>query len=157
MKLVASFACGVIFALGLGIAGMTRADTVLAFLNLAGTWDPTLAFVMVGAIGAHRLLYGWITGREAPVLEDSFHLPSAEGVDRPLLGGGRPVWPGLGALRLLSGPGGGVGGFRLPGSHLLCGGDVGRGGPLQGHGQGNGDRRLTCQGTTTPAWSTTPL
>ncbi len=66
MKLLAPFVCGVVFALGLGISGMTNADTVLAFLNLAGTWDPTLAFVMVGAIGAHRLLYGPILRRGSP-------------------------------------------------------------------------------------------
>jgi hypothetical protein len=104
VKLLASFACGVVFALGLGIAGMTNADTVLAFLNLAGTWDPTLAFVMVGAIGIHRLLYGWITRREAPILEESFHLPVSQGIDRSLLVGAALFGLGWGLSGYCPGP-----------------------------------------------------
>ncbi len=87
MILVASFFCGLVFAVGLGISGMTDADTVLAFLDLAGGWDPTLAFVMVGAIGAHRLFYGSILRRESPLLGGAFHVPDRSGLDPRLLGG----------------------------------------------------------------------
>jgi len=85
--LVASFFCGLLFAVGLGISGMTNADTVLAFLDLAGGWDPTLAFVMVGAIGAHRLFYGPILRRESPLLGQAFHVPDRTELDSRLLGG----------------------------------------------------------------------
>ena len=104
MKFLAPFVCGVVFALGLGISGMTNADTVLAFLNLAGTWDPTLAFVMVGAIGAHRLLYGPILRRGSPLLEPAFHLPAATGLDRPLLVGATLFGLGWGLSGYCPGP-----------------------------------------------------
>ena len=57
MALVAVFLAGVIFALGLGISGMTNADKVIGFLDIADQWDASLAFVMVGAIGVHLVSY----------------------------------------------------------------------------------------------------
>jgi len=50
------FISGLVFALGLGISGMTQPVKVLGFLDLAGNWDPSLAFVMAGAVGAHWLV-----------------------------------------------------------------------------------------------------
>ena len=85
--LFASFLCGLVFAVGLGVSGMTNADTVLAFLDLAGGWDPTLAFVMVGAIGAHRLFYGAILRRDSPLLGGAFQVPNRLEIDPRLAGG----------------------------------------------------------------------
>jgi uncharacterized membrane protein YedE/YeeE len=54
-----AFICGLIFALGLGIAGMTQPAKVIAFLDVTGDWDPSLALVMAGAIGVHLPLLRW--------------------------------------------------------------------------------------------------
>lgn len=53
MKIVAAFACGLLFALGLGISGMTQPAKVIGFLDFLGNWDPALAFVMASAIGVY--------------------------------------------------------------------------------------------------------
>ena len=57
---------GVIFAIGLAMSGMTDANKVIAFLNPLGGWDPSLAFVMVGAIGAHLATRHFIIKRSTP-------------------------------------------------------------------------------------------
>ncbi len=66
----AIFFSGTLFALGLGRSGMTDANKVLGFLNLAGDWDPSLAFVMIGAIGVHLLLYRIILRRRSPLFAE---------------------------------------------------------------------------------------
>ena len=71
-----AFVAGAIFAVGLAIAEMTKPDKVIAFLDLAGDWDPSLAFVMVGAIGFHAVTYRLITNRSAPVLAEAFRVPT---------------------------------------------------------------------------------
>ena len=58
-----AFLAGMIFAVGLVISEMTKPDKVIGFLDLAGSWDPSLAFVMVGAIGVHAVTYRVITQR----------------------------------------------------------------------------------------------
>ncbi|MEN0062505.1 MAG: DUF6691 family protein [Myxococcota bacterium] len=85
--LLISFLSGFLFALGLGISGMTQADKVIAFLDLAGGWDPSLAFVMIGAIGTHAAFRWLIMKRDAPVWGPRFRLPSRQDVDGTLLGG----------------------------------------------------------------------
>ena len=85
--LVAVFLSGVVFALGLGVSGMTDADKVIGFLNLAGAWDPSLAFVMAGAIAVHLLLLRLITQRPGPLFGEEFHTPARGDVDGRLLGG----------------------------------------------------------------------
>lgn len=82
-----SFVSGVVFALGLGISGMTQADKVINFLDIAGNWDPSLAFVMIGAIGTHAVMRWFIMRRSGPVLGELFHMPKRVDIDAPLLGG----------------------------------------------------------------------
>lgn len=85
--LLSAFVSGVLFAVGLVIAQMTVPDKVIAFLDLAGTWDPSLAFVMVGAICFHAAAFRLITRRNSPILSPQFYLPTTANIDRPLLVG----------------------------------------------------------------------
>ena len=105
--LIAVFLSGVVFAIGLGISGMTNADKVIAFLNLGGGWDPSLMFVMLGAIGAHLLGYRLIMRRSSPLLAPLFYIPTRQDIDSRLLIGSA-----------LFGIGWGLGGF-CPGPALV--------------------------------------
>lgn len=98
---------GAVFAVGLAISGMTRPAKVVGFLDLSGAWDPSLAFVMVGAIAVHFVATRLITRRARPLFDERFHLPTRKDLDARLL---------LGAA--LFGVGWGLGGF-CPGPGLV--------------------------------------
>ena len=70
-----SFFAGLIFALGLGIGGMTQTEKVIGFLDVFGNWDPTLMFVMAGAVGVHLVVYRAFRNRPSPLLAAKWHLP----------------------------------------------------------------------------------
>jgi hypothetical protein len=74
-RLLVSFASGIVFALGLGISGMTRPVKVIGFLDFAGKWDASLAFVMVGAIAVYFIAYRLIRKRSAPLFAEKFSVP----------------------------------------------------------------------------------
>ncbi len=103
---VVCFVAGVLFALGLGIAGMTQPDKVMGFLDFAGHWDASLMFVMVGAIGVNTLAYHLVAKRRArPVLVDRWHLPTKKDIDRPLVLGAAIFGIGWGLGGYCPGPG----------------------------------------------------
>lgn len=104
-RLIAPFMAGLIFALGLGISGMTDANKVIGFLNLAGDWDPSLAFVMVGAIGVHLALYRIILRRHSPLFGDTFHIPTRRDINPQLVGGSALFGVGWGLGGFCPGPG----------------------------------------------------
>ena len=79
------FIAGLIFAIGLGVSGMTDANKVIAFLNPLGGWEPSLAFVMVGAIGAHLTTRWLIMKREKPLFADVFERPTSRDVNARLV------------------------------------------------------------------------
>ncbi len=87
MKALCAFIFGVIFALGLGIGGMTEPTRIIGFLDVAGHWDPTLAFVMGGAVTVSLMLFAPILKRSRPVLAERFVLAVKRQIDIPLLGG----------------------------------------------------------------------
>ncbi len=74
-RILAAFGCGLLFALGLGLSGMTQPQKVLGFLDLLGTWDPTLAVVMGAAVLSYALLQRLFLRRPGPLLGGRFHVP----------------------------------------------------------------------------------
>jgi uncharacterized membrane protein YedE/YeeE len=95
---------GFVFAVGLGISGMTDPRKVIGFLDVTGKWDPSLAFVMMGAIGVHALAAWWARRRLRPVLAASFKLPTLRRVDGRLLAGAALFGAGWGAAGFCPGP-----------------------------------------------------
>jgi uncharacterized protein len=105
MKVLAvSFFSGVIFALGLGLSGMTRPIKVIGFLDFFGTWDATLAFVMVGAIGVYFFACRRAATMASPLLAPSFALPQRRDLDVRLIGGAAIFGVGWGLGGFCPGP-----------------------------------------------------
>ena len=100
-----AFITGMIFALGLGISGMTRPTKVRDFLDITGAWDPSLAFVMGGAVTVYLLVFKLILPRlNAPIVGERFGIPSRRDLDRPLLLGSALFGVGWGLGGLCPGP-----------------------------------------------------
>jgi uncharacterized membrane protein YedE/YeeE len=105
---VTAFLSGLVFAIGLAVSGMSRPRKVLAFLDVAGDWDPSLAFVMAGAIGVSAIAFHFILRRARPLAAPRFAMPVPTQVDARLVVGS-----------VLFGAGWGLGGF-CPGPALLA-------------------------------------
>ena len=104
--LLASFACGLVFAMGLALGGMTQPSKVVGFLDFTGEWDPSLAFVMGGAVLVNAIAFRWIRAhRSAPWFDVKFHLPTRHDIDRQLLAGAAIFGVGWGLGGLCPGPG----------------------------------------------------
>jgi rhodanese-related sulfurtransferase/uncharacterized membrane protein YedE/YeeE len=100
-----SFVAGLLFAVGLAVAGMTQPSKVVSFLDFAGRWDPSLAFVMVGAIVAYRAGLRLARARAAPLLRPSFELPVRRGIEPRLVLGAALFGVGWGLGGVCPGPG----------------------------------------------------
>ena len=81
----ASLFVGLLFSLGLGISGMTQPEKVFGFLDIFGNWNPSLVFVMIGAIAIHLVTYRIILKRKLPLLSNQWHLPTKREVTLPLV------------------------------------------------------------------------
>ena len=101
---VVAFVAGVTFAIGLGISGMTQPAKVIAFLDVTGAWDPSLAFVMLGAIGVHLVFARRVKAGAAPRFAPAFALPLTTGIDRRLLLGASLFGIGWGIAGFCPGP-----------------------------------------------------
>ena len=100
-----ALACGAVFSVGLCISGMTRPSKVLGFLDFFGSWDPSLAAVMVGAIGVAALAFRLSAGRDRPLLDDRFRVPPAgEAVSARLVAGAAIFGVGWGLSGICPGP-----------------------------------------------------
>jgi uncharacterized membrane protein YedE/YeeE len=78
---------GLLFGTGIALSGMANPAKVLNFFDIAGTWDPSLAFVMGGALIVTAIGYWFVLRREKPVCETRFHLPTNRKLDVPLIAG----------------------------------------------------------------------
>jgi uncharacterized membrane protein YedE/YeeE len=104
MGILAQLIIGLVFGTGLVVSGMINPAKVLNFLDFAGSFDPSLAFVMAGAVAVTALGYRIVLARARPVLASSFHLPSRQAVDGQLLAGAAIFGVGWGLSGLCPGP-----------------------------------------------------
>lgn len=104
-KTLSALAAGALFGVGLGVSGMTQPSKVMGFLDVAGHWDPSLAFVMIGAIAVHFVLFRLIARRRSPLLDDRFHLPTRKDLDAKLVLGAAIFGVGWGLGGFCPGPG----------------------------------------------------
>jgi uncharacterized protein len=84
---VAALASGALFGIGLAMSGMTDARRVLGFLDIFGDFDPTLLFVLGGAVTTTAILFRFVLRRGSPVLASTFHLSNLRHIDNRLLAG----------------------------------------------------------------------
>ena len=103
-SLLVSFGSGIVFALGLGISGMTRPIKVIGFLDFAGNWDPSLAFVMIGAIIVYFIAYRLSQGRCMPLFAEKFSIPERKDIDGSLIAGAAIFGAGWGLGGFCPGP-----------------------------------------------------
>lgn len=104
MQLLMSLSAGLVFGLGLIVSGMTDPSKVIGFLDLAGSWDPSLAFVMGGAVLVGVFAFYFAKTRSRSILGDPMRLPTAEHIDRRLLLGGLLFGVGWGLAGYCPGP-----------------------------------------------------
>ena len=102
--MLAAFASGLLFGLGLLLAGMANPAKVLAFLDLAGAWDPSLMLVMGGAIAVAAPAFAWAKRRQRTLLGAPLELPQARQIDRRLLIGSALFGAGWGIAGICPGP-----------------------------------------------------
>lgn len=104
MHVFAAFLIGLLFGLGLLLSGMINPAKVLGFLDLAGAWDPSLALVMVGAIGVGLIGFNLSGNRRRSVFGEPMRLPTRRDIDRPLVLGGLGFGVGWGLAGFCPGP-----------------------------------------------------
>lgn len=104
MNFLVSFISGLIFGFGLILAGMANPAKVIGFLDLAGTWDPSLAFVMGGGIAVGSVAFAFAKKRTKSLLGLPMHLPTSRQLDARLIGGSLMFGVGWGLAGICPGP-----------------------------------------------------
>lgn len=104
-RLLSAALAGLLFGIGLIVAGMHDPQKVLGFLDLAGSWDPSLAFVMIGAIGVGLLPFRWLRKRDRDLFGEALDLPASKRIADPaLLTGSLLFGAGWGLSGICPGP-----------------------------------------------------
>ena len=104
MNAVWAFLAGLLFGLGLIVSGMTDPSKIIGFLDITGAWDPSLAFVMGGAVLVGVVAFRFARRRTASFLGGAMHIPSARHIDRPLMLGSLAFGVGWGLAGYCPGP-----------------------------------------------------
>ena len=105
MQALAALLSGLVFGLGLIVSGMFNPAKVLGFLDLFGRWDPSLAFVMAGAIAVGLPAFAWARRRKLSLLGADMQLPTTRRIDRRLIAGSLLFGIGWGVAGFCPGPG----------------------------------------------------
>lgn len=104
MRPLAGLLAGLLFGLGLALSGMLNPARVIGFLDVAGAWDPSLAFVLAGAVGVSMIGVRLARGRPQPVLAERFNWPETRAIDGRLLLGAAIFGIGWGLAGFCPGP-----------------------------------------------------
>jgi uncharacterized protein len=104
VQLLSAFVVGLLFGIGLLVSGLANPAVVLGFLDLAGAWNPSLAFLMVGAIGVGTIGFALARRRKVALLGGAMHLPRARDIDRRLVLGSVAFGVGWGLAGICPGP-----------------------------------------------------
>lgn len=104
-QLTIALLSGILFGLGLGISQMIDPARVTGFLDVTGTWDPTLLFVLGGAVTTTVIAFRWILRQNRPVFSARFVLPTRNDIDAPLVVGAMIFGVGWGISGYCPGPG----------------------------------------------------
>ncbi|WP_439587129.1 DUF6691 family protein [Hydrogenophaga sp.] len=105
MQRIIEFVVGLLFGVGLLLSGMTDPGKVLGFLDLFGAWDPSLAFVMAGAIAVGFFAFALARKRTTSFLGGAMHMPKSNHIDRRLVLGSLVFGAGWGLAGFCPGPG----------------------------------------------------
>lgn len=102
---IVALIAGVVFAVGLVVSGMTNPQKVIGFLDVAGSWDLSLAFVMGGAVLLNLVTFKWVLKQPKPVVGVKFHVPTNRVIDKRLVLGSAIFGLGWGLGGFCPGPG----------------------------------------------------